>query len=380
MARAAAEEASRAKDRFMAMLSHELRTPLTPAMALLGEMLADERLPEEVRQDVAVARRNVELEVRLIDDLLDLTRIQNGKLEMRPRWVDVHEVVREAVRMVAPDVTAKRQRLGTTFAAGKSNVRADAERLQQVLWNLLRNAVKFTPEGGSVNVVTENTAGGGIRVTVSDTGIGIAADVLPRLFKPFEQGRPTITRVFGGLGLGLAISQSIVRMHSGMLEAASDGPGKGSAFTFELPVAVAAVPKAEAAAPARAPQADGGRRLLLVEDHADTARVMGRLLKAKGYDVTTATSVKGGVDAAERARFDIVVSDVGLPDGSGLDLMRLLRQRYGLRGIALTGFGQESDVVAAKAAGFDAHLTKPIDVNRLLGLLEQIQGSARGGG
>ena len=380
-AREAAEAANRAKDHFLAVLSHELRTPLTPTLTTIQSMEADPALPAEFRESVEMIRRNVELEVRLIDDLLDLTRVSRGKLELNLQRTDAHDVLRQATAICDSDLRGKQLALTTDLCAAATAVRADPARLQQVLWNLLKNAVKFTPVGGRVHVRTFNEDGPGTEpggsaagspsrsfgVEVTDTGIGIEPAVLARIFDAFEQGGKQITRQFGGLGLGLAISRALAEQHGGTLTAASGGAGRGATFTLRLPVTVAEPEPAPARAAGHVCRPDDlhGCQVLLVDDHIDTARAMGRLLKRWGCLVQTADTVASALKAADAVKPDILISDIGLPDGSGLDLIRQLIARHPVRGIAVSGFGMEDDLARSRAAGFMEHLVKPVDVNRL---------------
>ena len=380
--------ASRAKDQFLAMLSHELRTPLTPVVLAVDALRVDEALPSRVREDLDMIRRNVGLEAKLIDDLLDLTRVARGKLELHRERVDVHAALQHAVRSCYnTDGQEKRLSVRLDLAARAHHVRADAARLEQVFFNLLRNAIKFTPAGGSIDVRTRDVgdadpagdarrAGGGmLRIEVRDSGVGIAPDVLPRLFNAFEQGNRAVTRHFGGLGLGLAICKAIVDLHGGAIRAESEGHNRGATFIVEVPTVappasaeeLLPAPLARPASPGRtpAPPTNSAPRLLLVEDHETTAAMMSRLFNRRGYDVKSAGDVATAVSLAEHHQFDLVISDLGLPDGSGLDLMRHLRERYGLRGIALSGFGMEEDLVQSKAAGFSEHLVKPVSFDKL---------------
>jgi PAS domain S-box-containing protein len=389
--------ASRAKDQFLAMLSHELRTPLTPVVLAVDALRDDEALPSRVREDLDMIRRNVGLEAKLIDDLLDLTRVARGKLELHRERIDVHAALQHAVRSCYNvDGHEKRLSVRLDLAARAHHVRADAARLEQVFFNLLRNAIKFTPAGGSIDVRTrdagDGVAGGTLRVEVSDSGVGIAPDVLPRLFNAFEQGNRAVTRHFGGLGLGLAICKAIVDLHGGAIRAHSDGHSRGATFVVELPTVPTSLATGDellSAPPARADSAgrmpnravDGAARLLLVEDHETTAAMMLRLFKRLGYDVKSAGDVATAISLAERHPFDLVISDLGLPDGNGLDLMRHLRDRYGLRGIALSGFGMEEDLIQSKAAGFSEHLVKPVSFDKLeLTIHRVMRGGAVGEG
>jgi CheY-like chemotaxis protein len=326
----------------------------------------DPSLSPAVREDMEMIHRNVELETRLIDDLLDLTRVAHGKLALRSDRVNLADRVREVVRMVDAEAAARQVKVSVEADAGPAVVTGDAARLQQVVWNLLKNAIKFTPAGGRIRV-SAAPAGDRARLSIADTGVGIDAAVLPHIFDAFEQGGDRVTRRFGGLGLGLSISRALIDLHGGTLTAASPGTGRGATFTVELPLAPAAAAGAAAPAP---DTADAGRplRLLLVEDHADTARVMARVLRTFGHDVWTADSVGTALETADAAAeaFDVVISDVGLPDGTGHDLMRQLLARFGrVRGIALTGYGTDDDVRRSGDAGFVAHLTKPVDVREL---------------
>jgi PAS domain S-box-containing protein len=373
--RDALEAANNAKDQFLAVLSHELRTPLMPVLMTV-QALQDDRspTPAALADALDVIRRNVELEARLIDDLLDLTRISKGKLQLNVDTVDLHAVIRSAMDICSVDVMGKR--LGTTLdlTATRHHVRGDPARLQQVFWNLIKNAIKFTPAGGHVTVHTWDDPSGAVNARVTDTGIGIEPAALSRIFDAFEQADQSVTRQFGGLGLGLAISKALVDLHGGRLSASSPGVGRGSTFTLEMrPSSAAATAPAHpgdgdaapAAVAAGLEQKPADIRILLVDDHHDTNRAMARLLQRLGYDVQTADSVRSALEAAGERKFDLLISDIGLPDGSGLELMRELLQRHPIKGIALSGFGMEEDVKKSKEAGFYEHLTKPINFKRL---------------
>jgi signal transduction histidine kinase len=370
-ARAELEAAAKAKDDFLAMLSHELRTPLTPVLMTVAMLAKDETLTQQQRDDIAVIRRNLEIQVKLVDDLLDLTRVARGKFELQQEVTDVDDLIAHAVGTTCrADAKCQRLQIVTRLEARRHHVWGDKARLEQVLWNLLRNAIKFTPEGGRIEVSTRNPHGGGIAITVTDSGVGIDAANLPVIFNAFEQGGRDVTKQFGGLGLGLAICKAIAELHGGTIRAESEGHNKGARFTVTLPVTAAPVSATPAAGePAEAATAgvNGGGRLhvLLVEDNLVTLKVMSRLFRDFGYDVTTAADVASAKTAAQSKQFDLVVSDLGLPDGDGLDLMRQLRDQFGLRGIALSGYGHEEDVRESKNAGFVEHLVKPVDFARL---------------
>jgi PAS domain S-box-containing protein len=375
-AKDAAEAANRSKDQFLAVLSHELRTPLTPVLAMTTASRDDRRLPPEVRNDFAMIHRNVELEAKLIDDLLDLTRIGRGKLQLHLSTVDLHQVIRAAIEVCSSsEIAAKNLVVESDLSARFHYLNGDAARLQQVFWNLLKNAIKFSPRrsvgGAKIVIRTRNDPAdssdlqtGSIVVDVIDQGIGIEADVLPRIFDAFEQGTAARAQASGGLGLGLAISRGLVEAHGGHIWADS----KGTTFTVRLP-AVAPMPEV-AAANDRSPRPDQSAplRILLVEDHVDTAAVLARLLRHDGHAVEVAGCVADANRLALEQSFDLLLSDLGLPDGSGIDVIQCFRNRQdGIErfAIALTGFGAETDVLRTTTAGFDDHLTKPISYKDL---------------
>jgi PAS domain S-box-containing protein len=371
-ARGEADAANAAKDRFLAVLSHELRTPLTPVLIAVSAMEADPNIPDYVREDLLTVRRNIDLETRLIDDLLDLSRVTSGKLRLNPEPIAVHQLLRHVLEICAADMLAKRLQLVFDLRASEDHIVADPARLQQVFWNLLKNAIKFTPEQGRVAIRTRNCEPGRIEVEVKDSGTGIAPDVLPRIFDAFEQGDPTVTRQFGGLGLGLAISKAIVDMHGGAIRAESGGHRRGATFTVRLDTAVTA------AAPRPVHAGPGGvlkpvsSRVLLVEDHRDTANVLAKLLARQGYRVRIAHTVASALEIAAAEEFDVVVSDIGLPDATGYELMQQLRDRYGAKGIALSGFGMEEDMQKSREAGFLDHVVKPVDAAQLEAVLRRV--------
>jgi CheY-like chemotaxis protein len=264
--------------------------------------------------------------------------------------------------------------------AAEHHVRADPGRLQQVFWNLIRNAIKFTPAEGQIHIRTSNDRAGWVRIEVCDTGIGIRAELLPQLFRTFEQGNQSITRQYGGLGLGLAISKAIVELHGGTIEAASDGEGRGSTFTVELPLCPASAAQSPPAnsrlgSSQQSQSCQRKLRILLVEDHEHTAKVLSRLLAGFEHDVKTASTVASAKKLADAADFDLVISDLGLPDGNGMELMRYLRGTHELPGIALSGFGMDDDIRRSLEAGFARHLTKPIDLQQLQAAIDHVAGT-----
>ena len=372
-----AEEASRAKDHFLAVLSHELRTPLTPVLATVAVLRQDKRFDADTRELLEVIQRNAELEARLIDDLLDVTRITQGKVELQKRPVDLSVIIRRAVEVCTSDIEARKLEFGVDAKDGPFIVEADTVRLQQVFWNLLRNAVKFTPVGGCVGIRCCRDGDGHVGVEVSDSGVGIEPEALSQLFTAFEQGGRGITRQFGGLGLGLTISKAMAEMHGGTISAHSAGSNKGATFRVRLPLMPAGTVLSPAAPQSRQGMRHPARslRILLVEDHGDTARIMRRLLKADGHQVESAADVATALKLAGEQAFDLLLSDLGLPDGSGLDLMRALRGAgSALPGIALSGYGQERDIAASRCAGFAAHLTKPVDLPQLGSTIAKVLG------
>ncbi|MEY2547015.1 MAG: hypothetical protein QOG48_2132 [Verrucomicrobiota bacterium] len=362
--------ANAAKDQFLALLSHELRNPLSPVIAMVGELEASAPDTPQIREALEVIRRNVELEARLIDDLLDVTRISKGKLQLTFEVVSVHEILQRAYEICRDEITTKKLRVDFQLKAERAYVEGDPARLQQVFWNLIKNSVKFTPSGGLISLETKNTSADEIEIRVVDTGIGIDADKIDKIFNAFEQGQTSITRRFGGLGLGLAISKAMVDAHGGKIRVASEGKDKGSTFTLTLrtvaePVA-GANGEAKPPAIARRRKRDMRKRhLLLVDDHKDTCVGMKMMLERRGYSITIAHSADQAVEQTKANEFDLVISDIGLPDRSGYELMRELRASKGLLGIALSGFGSEQDVTKAREAGFSEHLTKPINFDRL---------------
>ncbi len=346
------------------MLSHELRTPLSPVLLATTLLEGSPDLPRHLSEHIQMIRRNVELEARLIDDLLDLTRITRGKFQLTLTTMDVHEVLHRAVEICC---AGRARDLVLKLAAPQHHVNGDPARLQQVFWNLVNNAAKFTPVGRSITIRSKNVDDqSAIEIEVSDTGAGIEPQFLPRLFNAFEQGDTTRARTYGGLGLGLAITKGLVEAHGGTVTAHSAGRDAGATFTVRLPV-IAEVPQREfePAAKTEPVQKRAQAQVLLVEDHEETLQVMAELLKRLGHEVTTASTIKEALKAAGEKRFDLVISDLGLPDGLGYELMRSLRAGNHLRGIALSGYGMSKDIQLSREAGFAEHLVKPVDLKKL---------------
>lgn len=368
-----AEAATRAKDQFLAMLSHELRTPLTPVLIAANALEQRQDLPEEVRGDMQMIRRNVQLEAMLIDDLLDLTRITRGKLKLHLEQVDVHDCLRSALNICHEEIASKQLELILDLQAQHHHVQADSSRLQQVFWNLIKNAVKFTPNGGKIIVRTHDLVGADeldrrVAIEISDTGVGIEPELLPRIFNAFEQGGQP--GQFGGLGLGLTIAYRLVDQHRGTISAHSPGRNGGATFRVELHTVS---PKPVTLAPPPTPHQPGAMlRILLVEDHQDTLRMMQRLLTRQGHQVISASSVAQALTVVSSQPIDVLVSDLGLPDGSGHELMREIRRFHNIPGIVLSGFGMDSDVRNSRQAGFAEHLTKPVNMQVLLETIHRV--------
>ncbi len=367
------EASSKAKDKFLATLSHELRTPLTPVLATLSAWEVTNELPSSLRTDLQRMRRNVELEARLMDDLLDLTRIENGKLSLQKEVLDVHGLIQSAIAIFRDEIQSKGLRLHCRLGAKDSYFEADPARLQQIFLNIIGNAVKFTPERGNIEIATANSHDKELTITIRDDGIGMSEEVMTRLFQRFEQGDPSAERGYHGLGLGLSIAKALVEAHGGTLHAESKGPGHGS--TFVVRFAVSHAPPRVLAGPGPAlPIHDGrgGLRVLLIEDHEDTAQVMQNVLRQMGHEVETCSTVATACQKLHDAQFDVLLSDIGLPDGTGIDFIKAAREICQTPAVALTGYGMAEDVERCLQAGFDEHLTKPIDFERLQNTLSRI--------
>jgi PAS domain S-box-containing protein len=365
------QQANRHKDQFLAMLAHELRNPLAPVrngLHILKSARADREAVEQAR---AVMERQVVHMARIVDDLLDVSRITRGKIELRTERLDLARLVRHVVE----DNWATFEDAGLAARADVPEVplwvQGDPTRLTQVVGNLLQNAVKFTPRSGTVSVrLTADASRGQAVLAVRDTGAGIEPDMLPRLFEPFAQADRSLDRSKGGLGLGLALVKGLVELHGGEVHAASDGPGRGAAFVVRLPMQPE--PAAITGMPEAPTQAGTRLRILVVEDNRDSADSLRLLLKLYGYDVTVAYTGPTGVETAKAWRPDVVLCDIGLPGLDGYGVVRELRRNPATaqaRMIAVTGYGGDEDHERSQEAGFDAHLTKPADPTALQALL-----------
>ncbi len=391
-ARAAAEMADRAKDEFMAVLSHELRTPLNAvygwARLLQGGQVTD---PAMIARATEAIVRNADVQVRLVDDLLDVSRITSGKMRLDVRRVDLPPVLRAALDAVRPAAEARNIRVHSQLDPTAGPVAGDPARLQQVVWNLLMNAVKFTPTGGRVQLTLQRAATD-VEITVSDTGQGIASEMLPHIFEPFRQADSSSTRIHGGLGLGLALVKHLVQLQGGTVAAHSAGEGLGAAFTVTLPVLVAEVPagttghETVAAGPVEAHTRLvplDGRRVAVVDDDAEGLVVAAAILARAGADVRTCTSAPEALALLQQWRPDVLVSDIEMPGEDGYALIRKVRalpQDAGGRtpAVALTAYGRPQDRPLALAAGYNMHVPKPVDPGELTAIVAGLAGGESG--
>ena len=377
--RKAAEELLRAEDRqkseFLAVLSHELRNPLAPIRNSLHVLERAQPGSDLARHATAVLRRQTEHLTRLVDDLLDVTRISRGKMELNRETLDAREVIRRTRDDHLSIFEQRGIQLRLEEPAGPVWIEADAARLSQVLGNLLHNAAKFTPHGGSA-LVTVDAEHGQAVVRVRDTGIGMEPDQVERMFEPFVQAANTLARTQGGLGLGLALVKGLVELHGGTVSATSVGLGSGSDFVIRFPLAA---PPPRPVAAAHAVPGEPGRLVLVIDDNIDAAQSLADILHLEGHRVRVGHDGQTGIALAHELKPDLVICDIGLPDVNGYDVARALRSDESLRRtrlVALTGYARPEDRERAKEAGFDAHLPKPVPLSRLLDLLVALRSSA----
>ena len=368
-------DADRRKDEFLAMLAHELRNPLAPISSSLQILrLSDEQSPtvEHVR---AIMERQVNQLIRLVDDLLEVSRISRGQIELRKEPVDLVAVVANAVETSRPLIDAAGHQLAITISPEPMPLEADAVRLSQVIANLLNNAAKYTEKGGQI-WLTARPEGGHAVVSVRDTGLGIQADMLSSVFDMFAQVDRTLDRAQGGLGIGLSLAKNLVQMHGGHIEAHSDGLGKGSEFVVRLPLAPDIHrPAGRVSVPRSSSTQLPVHRVLVVDDTKAAAYLLGKLLEAMGQQVSAAHDATSALESLQVERPDIIISDIAMPDVNGYELARRLRQDPSLKDVvlvALTGYGQESDKQRAKDAGFDYHLVKPVSLEALQEMLASL--------
>lgn len=383
-----AEEASRVKDEFLATVSHELRTPLS---AILGwaSVLRDRVSEPSTRKGIEVIHRNALAQTKIVDDILDVSRIVTGKLRLELKEADFEVIVRDAMEVVAPSAAAKRHTLRFSAVHGPYTFVGDPVRMQQVVWNLLSNAVKFTEPGGAISVELERR-GSALVLTVSDTGRGIEPSFLPYVFNRFTQADGSITRKVGGLGLGLSIVRHIIDLHGGEVRATSDGPGCGASFTVSLPVravvpnevvASGAQPASEQASKEPSLRLDG-IRVLTVDDDPDARDLLEEIMRQNGCIVATAGSASEAQQLLRDFKPDVLISDIGMPDEDGYALMRKVRALPSGEGgcipsIALTAYAHPADRDAALAAGFTAHMAKPVRASELLLVVHNLVRIAR---
>jgi signal transduction histidine kinase len=363
------EAANRTKDNFLAMLSHELRTPLTPVIAAIDALETETSPSDLAKCSLSMIRRNVELESQLIDDLLDLTRIAKDKLQLRFGSIDAHEVIANVVDMCRAEAQDRGLNLRVNLRAGAHHVLADAAKFQQIIWNLVKNAIKFTGENGDVTISTTNLESQTLTISVQDTGIGIEPEIMNRIFDPFEQGERSFQRRYGGLGLGLAISKSLAQAHGGKLTGKSDGRDHGSTFVLTMKTVA---PPSRVVKLAEPTLATRPLRILLVDDHLDTCTALERLLVRRGHLVAAAHNVRSAMETAARSSFDLLISDIALPDGTGTELMTYLRAISGIPGIAISGFGMNGDIEKSFEAGFAEHLVKPVKMENLEAAIDRV--------
>jgi PAS domain S-box-containing protein len=363
-ARQEAELANKFKDQFLAMVSHELRTPLTPVVMSLAALELDPQLPEDLQDEVAMLRRNVGLETKLIDDLLDVTSITNGKFRLEVKPISIHSLLHDVVEIVCGEAEIRRQNLRLELTALEDTVDGDPVRLHQVFWNILKNAVKFTPHDGDIWIRTWNPGPAAIAIEVRDGGVGITALALPRIFGAFEQADQSMSRQFGGLGIGLTICKAIVDLHGGSIHAESAGQGKGARFHVELSL-TRGIEAVAAEIPDKVKSMASSIRVLVVDDHEDTLHVLSRLLESLGYRPATAGSAAAALNYIAANTVDVLVSDIGLPDASGHELVRQMQKIRKVHAVAISGFGSATDIQESLDAGFYAHLTKPLDFELL---------------
>lgn len=363
--------ANRAKDDFLAALSHELRTPLNPVLLIASEAAQNTTLPASVRSDFEVIRKHVELEARLIDDLLDLAKIAKGKLPLKTGRHDLHAIIREAYASVQNDLAAKHITVTCDIAPVPLTVAGDEVRLQQVIWNVLKNAAKFTPAGGRVRVTTRiNTTRSCAVVEIADTGIGLDPNELEAIFDAFTQAGGSLhAHQFGGLGLGLTISRKIAELHHGSVRAVSEGRGRGATFILELPLADdrenPELPSNRLSTSQDVKPLHSLPRILLVEDHEASRMTLITLLKRRQFEVVGVANCQDARTAFNQSKFDLLICDLGLPDGDGADVIAEFQSQQGAKAIALTGYGMDADVTRIKTLGASAHLTKPVKIQEL---------------
>jgi PAS domain S-box-containing protein len=385
-ARTEAERANRAKDEFLSVVSHELRTPLNAIMGWSEVLQTEEGLTPAILEGLGIIERNARAQAQIIEDLLDMSRIISGKVRLAVQRVDLPTVIDAALASMLPAAEAKGLRLQKLIDPHAGPVSGDPARLQQVIWNLLSNAIKFTGKGGRVSI-TLARINSHVEITVNDTGTGISADFLPYVFERFRQEESATQRLHGGLGLGLAIVKHLVELHGGTIEAKSPGVGGGATFRVALPLTVLnsypaegqrrPSPSASSSDPSWISTDLKGAKVLVVDDDPDSRQLLKRLLEDCGAQVTMTGSVLEALSSIDRDRFDVIVSDIGMPHRDGYDFIRELRSRPSDRGgatpaIALTAFARSEDRTRAMLAGFDLHVSKPVELKELCAVVSRL--------
>ena len=384
-ARSKAEELNRLKDEFLAIVSHELRTPLNPILGWSQLLSAGRLNPKQTAKGIAIVERNAKLQAQLIEDLLDVSRILRDKIELNKIPVDLKQVIKAAIATVQLNAEAKSIPITTKFEPKVGLVSGDSGRLQQIVWNLLSNAIKFTPEGGQVTVKLSSNGKSAI-IQVRDTGQGIEPEFLPYIFDRFRQADSANTRNFGGLGLGLAIAQHLTKLHDGAIAVTSPGKDRGTTFTVELPLASIDTEMSSASHSLDnvvQPKKLTGIRVLAVDDELDSLSLLAFILEQEGAKVTTATSATEALKILLESTFDLLISDIGMPEVNGYELIRKIRSMpspiAAIKAIALTAYAGESDIQQARKAGFQQHIAKPLDVNTSIAVsIELLTSEAKG--
>jgi signal transduction histidine kinase/ActR/RegA family two-component response regulator len=393
-ARSEAERANRLKDDFLATLSHELRTPLNSILGWANVLQNNQARPEvDLKRGLDAIARNARAQAELIEDLLDMGRILSGKLRLDVRTVDPAKITETAIETVRPAAEARDIRIEQILDPGAGPIKADPNRLQQVVWNLLTNAIKFTPRGGKVQIVLERV-NSHIEMSVADTGEGIHPDFLPRIFERFSQADPSSSRPHPGLGLGLAIVKNLVEMHGGSVSAFSPGEGKGATFTLRLPLVVAR--EDEGAGPREHPRKGEGAavacdvslegiKVLVVDDDPDALEVMSRVLQGCGASLLTASSAPAALEIMRRDKVDLVISDIGMPHQDGYWLISQIRSLPPEAGgrvpaAALTAFARSEDRKRVLLAGYQTHIPKPVESSELIAVIASLSGRLPGRG
>ena len=369
-------ESNRLKDEFLATLSHELRTPLNVILGWTRMLLHDQVTDKARRHALELIDRNAQAQAQLVNDLVDMSRMTTGKLQVELEPLPVIPVLEAALESVRPAADAKDLVIHTAWRVDDANVLADATRLQQILWNLLSNAVKFTPNGGRISVTAEQHTQH-IRIEVADTGIGIDPAFLPHVFDRFRQADSATTRRFGGLGLGLAIVHDLVRLHGGEVEVRSPGVGQGATFVLTLRASDAPAVAVDDSKPTLKATSLKGYRIMLLEDHADTRELLVEALRKSGADVSAFGAAREAFAALDRVRPSVIVADIALPDEDGYSFIRRVRAHpapaiHATPAIAVTAYATIPDKAEALAVGFQQHLPKPVDPGRIIQAIREI--------